>query len=526
LRAGPRSSASNSRQVLVVDGYGVDLRVDRGALVLRDGLAKQRRERRLYRSDRTVRRIVVLSSTGNVTLAALRWCSDVGIAVVVLDPQTYDLLAVNGAAVHDDARLRRGQAFAGNSSVGLDIARKLISAKFDGQADTIRTCLGDLDTETAIRGYLSQLDDCQSLDQVRNVESNAAATYFRAWRGVSVRFARADTAKVPPGWLSYSGRKSDLSHVHSPAKATDPVNAMANFCYRLVEVEAVLACHALGLDPGLGVLHADQKGRDSLALDLMEPVRPAVDAFLLDLVRSQVFSRRDFVETRDGQIRVLPPLTETLAATMPRWAELIAPYAEMAAHAIADSVTGVTRRRTPLTGKPKSSPRRRRTAAPMQAPVPRCLDCGAEMATRRQKRCAACNTSHVTGLAHARATHARERLADLRATGTDPSQTAEARGKRSASIASNRAALAAWQADNPNVKPDPQQYWKQVHPLIGKVSIPVIARTLGVSVASASRIRSGSLLPHARHWPALTQLGGGGSDDTTEDPARSVRTGR
>jgi CRISPR-associated protein Cas1 len=38
------------------------------------------------------------------------------------------------------------------------------------------------------------------------------------------------------------------------------------------------------LDPRLGIVHADAKGRQSLALDLMEPVRPEVDAFVLDMI--------------------------------------------------------------------------------------------------------------------------------------------------------------------------------------------------------------------------------------------------
>ena len=45
----------------------------------------------------------------------------------------------------------------------------------------------------------------------------------------------------------------------------------------LLESEARLAAAALGLDPGLGVLHLDTPNRDSLACDLMEAVRPQVD---------------------------------------------------------------------------------------------------------------------------------------------------------------------------------------------------------------------------------------------------------
>jgi CRISPR/Cas system-associated endonuclease Cas1 len=49
-----------------------------------------------------------------------------------------------------------------------------------------------------------------------------------------------------------------------------------NYLYAVLESEARLAISTLGLDPGLGVLHADSQVRDSLAFDVMEPVRPMV----------------------------------------------------------------------------------------------------------------------------------------------------------------------------------------------------------------------------------------------------------
>ena len=94
---------------------------------------------------------------------------------------------------------------------------------------------------------------------------------------------------------------------------------------RLLESESRLALLAAGLDPTLGVLHADQRNRDSFALDAMEPIRPAVDAFVLDLLEERVLTSRDFVELPNGVCRVRAPLTHDLALTLPRWRQLVAP---------------------------------------------------------------------------------------------------------------------------------------------------------------------------------------------------------
>ncbi len=96
----------------------------------------------------------------------------------------------------------------------------------------------------------------------------------------------------------------------------------------MLEAEARIALLAVGLDPGLGVLHADQRARDSLALDVIEAVRPAVDGWLLDALASRSFRRADFHETREGVCLLMPPLPRLVAETAPRWAAAVAPVAE------------------------------------------------------------------------------------------------------------------------------------------------------------------------------------------------------
>jgi hypothetical protein len=124
-----------------------------------------------------------------------------------------------------------------------------------------------------------------------------------------------------------------------------------NYVYKLAEIEARLACFAVGLDPGFGVLHLDAAGRDSLVFDLMEPVRPEVDRFVLDLMAEATFSRKDFIERTDGSVKIGPALAQRLADTMPKWGKAIAPHAEQVAHAFGQAVVGKWEPRTPLTGR-------------------------------------------------------------------------------------------------------------------------------------------------------------------------------
>jgi CRISPR/Cas system-associated endonuclease Cas1 len=88
---------------------------------------------------------------------------------------------------------------------------------------------------------------------------------------------------------------------------------MRNYLFACLESEARLALLAHGCDPTLGALHADQRNRDSLALDAMEPVRADVDAFLLDLLEDRELTARDFGELPNGICRIAAPLTHELA---------------------------------------------------------------------------------------------------------------------------------------------------------------------------------------------------------------------
>jgi CRISPR-associated protein Cas1 len=50
--------------------------------------------------------------------------------------------------------------------------------------------------------------------------------------------------------------------------------------YTLAHAEALRIAAHKGFDPTLGVYHDPSAGRDSLACDLVEPLRPLVDGFV------------------------------------------------------------------------------------------------------------------------------------------------------------------------------------------------------------------------------------------------------
>jgi hypothetical protein len=130
-----------------------------------------------------------------------------------------------------------------------------------------------------------------------------------------INFPKNDLPRIPDHWCSFGARVSPLTG--SPRLAANPPNAILNYLYSVLESEARLAAAALGLDPGLGVLHVDTSARDSLACDLMEPVRSEIDAYLLDWITRQPLRREWFSEQRDGNCRLAGSFAVRLSETSP-----------------------------------------------------------------------------------------------------------------------------------------------------------------------------------------------------------------
>src|SRR5579863_6410291 len=105
-------------------------------------------------------------------------------------------------------------------------------------------------------------------NSIRLIESQAARAYWSSWSTLPINFPKNDLPRVPEHWRTFGTRVSPLTG--SPRHAANPPNAILNYLYCMLESESRLAAAALGLDPGLGVLHVDTPARDSLACDIME----------------------------------------------------------------------------------------------------------------------------------------------------------------------------------------------------------------------------------------------------------------
>jgi hypothetical protein len=122
-----------------------------------------------------------------------------------------------------------------------------------------------------------------SAQAIRWLEAHAAVAYFGALRNIPVLWPKVDLSRIPIQWRTVGGRHSPLSG--GPRLAVTPFHAVLNYCFALLEAETRLSLVAVGLDPAVGLgLHTDTPNRDSLALDVLEPVRPRIESWLVSWV--------------------------------------------------------------------------------------------------------------------------------------------------------------------------------------------------------------------------------------------------
>jgi hypothetical protein len=189
-----------------------------------------------------------------------------------------------------------------------------------------------------------------------------------------------------------------------------------------------------GLDPGLGWAHRDAPYRNSAALDLLEPVRPAVDRYVVELLAERTFSRREFVELSSGQVRLSPGLAQSLAeSTLTSWEKKVAPITEHVARTLAAGasspvrVPSQRRRGGDGTGRGTLGRRSPESNARPKSLVSACRECGVVLDQIDRGYCDECLPKFESERTAKLVRSARKVLGEMRGSANDPAQSPDAK---------------------------------------------------------------------------------------------------
>ena len=228
--------------------------------------------------------------------ALMGGCAGRNISLCFLTPQGKFLARVTGS-VKGNVILRKHQYEASiDSDISLGIARNCILGKVYNSRWVLERATRDhglqVDVEQMKRasGFLKDslgyIETCTDMAQLRGYEGEAASVYFGVFNQMILQqkkdFVFSGRTKRPP---------------------LDNVNAMLSFVYTLLTGMVASALETVGLDPYVGFMHADRPGRVSLALDLIEELRPVLaDRFVLALINRKMITGKDFTKKEDGAV--------------------------------------------------------------------------------------------------------------------------------------------------------------------------------------------------------------------------------
>ncbi|MCM1537670.1 MAG: type I-C CRISPR-associated endonuclease Cas1c [bacterium] len=135
-------------------------------------------------------------------------------------------------------------------------------------------------------GMLPQIDGALHAEELRGMEGKAAEQYFSVWNE-----------------LILNQKEDFVFTARSRRPPRDRINALLSFAYTILAGDCANALSGVGLDPYVGFLHGDRPGRRSLALDLMEELRPVLaDRLILTLINTKVIRAAHFEEQKDGAV--------------------------------------------------------------------------------------------------------------------------------------------------------------------------------------------------------------------------------
>lgn len=242
--------------------------------------------------------IVCFGSVG-ITPALMGHCAENGICISMLGRNGRFLARVEGPVSGNVLLRRRQYRLADDPERAGSVVANMLTGKLLNQRTVVRRALRD-HGEKMLKESWERLRVCErrltntarrsrnvaSIDKLRGIEGEAAQSYFHVF---------SDLVRNEAPVFEFKGR--------SRRPPLDPINALLSFLYTLLVHDCRSALESVGLDPSVGFLHRDRPGRPSLALDLMEELRPVfADRLALTMINRKQLAQRDFEASISGAV--------------------------------------------------------------------------------------------------------------------------------------------------------------------------------------------------------------------------------
>jgi len=248
--------------------------------------------------------VVVEGNSGTISFEAARFLAvhDIPVTFLRWDGSVLSTLLPRGPVAGE---LKLAQFAAHNDTARrVEVARAILSVKLSKSVELLRflsrfyPCDPKPVEKEVMRG-----PSAESIPDLMGWEGRTAVAYWAVFSKVVNRLwpeARFVTRK---------GKGKSWAQ-----SATDPVNALLNFGYSLLEGRVRHAVNSVGLEPSVGFLHETAASKLPLVYDLQEPFRWLVDLSVIEVLAGRRLDRQaDFLTTENYHVRLRPKAIGLLA---------------------------------------------------------------------------------------------------------------------------------------------------------------------------------------------------------------------
>jgi CRISPR-associated protein Cas1 len=274
-----------SLKPIYLSGFGVSLNVDGARLIVKDGFLEPDSGQTTYEFE--PRRmpydsVVIDGQTGKISLAAIKWLMRHDVPLFILDYNgTLLSSTLPREPVNGPLKIAQIDTFR-DEERRFDIAKRLVEAKAQRSLDVMKWLDarygGFSSVEANLVSESERLEQCRNLPRLTSIEGRIADIYWRYLQ------------EVLPAKFGFASRMHETHQMN----ASDPVNALLNYGYAILESQCRKALNSVGLEPTVGFLHEARQTKYPLVYDLQEPYRWLIDTTVISCLESDRFGKKDF----------------------------------------------------------------------------------------------------------------------------------------------------------------------------------------------------------------------------------------
>jgi CRISP-associated protein Cas1 len=214
--------------------------------------------------------------------------ADTDVSVYFLDKMGQTKAVIRSTQFNNASVIRRSQVWMVDTNEGAEWVKGLILHKLEGIETNLRYFAECLPSKVnLVEKALLTLNACKaSATELNGNTVKAIRDPLLGYEGSVARVYWEVLSECLPEELKFKGR--------SKHPALDPFNAALNYLYGILYTIVETSIFTVGMDPQLGIYHADQYQKPTLAFDLIEVFRQWPERFLFDFFRENGFERSFF----------------------------------------------------------------------------------------------------------------------------------------------------------------------------------------------------------------------------------------